>query len=139
MLKLHELVHTGVLTSGNSIIKRALLQLSNMCPINPLRLSYNYVSGEEHTSIKVKLKHSAKLVIIWATLWLTTRINPPLFSSSLSHTLSFVVNLDNIVGYFSVMYLKHIKVNTMSRLSSLRWVLNWRCILLLLLNLLLII
>ena len=76
-------------------------------------------------------------MIIWATLLQTPRINPPMLSSYLSHTLCFVVHSSNIVRYLSVMYLKHTKVNTMSWLSSLRWMLNWRC--LLLLNLLLII
>ena len=77
-------------------------------------------------------------MIIWATLWQTPRINPPLLSSSLSHTLCFVVHSSNIVGYLSVMYLNHAKVNVVSWLSILRWMLNWRC-LLIPLNLLLII
>ena len=60
ILKLHELVNTDTLTSGNGNIKRRLLLLSNMLPINPLRLGHNWVSREYHTVIEVKLKHSAK-------------------------------------------------------------------------------
>jgi len=102
-----------------------------MCPINPLRISYNWVSGEDHTSTEVKLKHSVKPMIIWATLWLTPRINPPLLPSSLSHTLSLVVHSSNIVGYLGAMHLKHTKVDVVSWMSSLRWKLNRRCLLLL--------
>ena len=66
MLKLHELVNTGALISGNGNgnVKRRLLLLSNMLPINPLRLSHNWVSGEYHTVIEVKLKYGAKMMII---------------------------------------------------------------------------
>ena len=124
MLKLHELVNTSALTSGNSNVKRRLLLLSNMLLINSLRLSHSWVSGEYHTMIEVKLKHSAKMMIIWTTLRLTPRINPPQLSSSLSYTLSLVIDSRNIIGYFSVMYLKHAKMDVVSWLSSLRWVLN---------------
>jgi len=64
MLKLHELVNIGVLTSGNGNVKRRLLLLSDRLPINPLRLSHNWVSGEYHTVIEVKLKYGAKMMII---------------------------------------------------------------------------
>ena len=128
MLKLHELVNTSALTSGNSNVKRRLLLLSNMLLINSLRLSHSWVSGEYHTMIEVKLKHSAKPVIIRVTLWLTPRINPPQLSSSLSHTLFLVINSSNIIGYCSAMYLKHTKVDDVSWQSSLRWVLNCRCL-----------
>jgi hypothetical protein len=124
MLKLHELVNTGELTSGNGNVKRRLLLLSNMLPINPLRLSHNWISREYHTMIEVKLKHSVKMMIVRTTLWLTPRISPPQLSSSLSYTLSFIINSSNIVRYYSAMYLKHTKVDDVSWQSSLRWVLN---------------
>jgi hypothetical protein len=124
MLKLHELVNTGAMTSGNGNVKRRLLLLSNMLPINPLRLSHNWVSREYHTVIEVKLKLSMKTMIIRTTLRLTPRISPPQLSSSLSHTLSFIINSSNIVRYYSAMYLKHTKVDAMSWQSSVRWVLN---------------
>jgi hypothetical protein len=138
MLKLHELVNTSELTSGNGNVNRRLLLFSNMLPINLLRLSHNRVPGKDHTSIEIKLKHSAKPVIIRETLRLTPGVNPPLLSSSLSHTLCLVVHSSNIVGYLGGMHLKHTIVNALCWLTSLRWVVNWRC-LLLLLNLLLII
>ena len=119
MLKLYKLIHTCTLTCSNINIKRGLLLLPNMIPVNPLRLSHNKISEEYHTVIEVKLKHSAKPMIIRATLRLTPRVNPPLLSGSLSYTLCLVVHSSNIVGYLSVMYLKHTKVNTVSWLSSL--------------------
>jgi hypothetical protein len=85
-----------------------------MLPVNPLRLSHNRVLRKDHTSIIVKLKHSAKPVIIRATLRQTPRVNPPLRSGSHSHTLSLVIDSDNIVGYLGAMHLKHTEVDAMS-------------------------
>jgi hypothetical protein len=95
-----------------------------MRPINPLRLRHNWVSREYHTVIEVKLKHSVKTVIIRAITRKTPRVNPPLLFGSLYHSLSLVVYSDNIVRCHSVTHLKHTIVNSLSWLSSLRWVLN---------------
>jgi hypothetical protein len=94
-----------------------------MCLINPI-IPHKWVFGKDHTSIIIKLKHSMKPMIIRATLWLTPRVNPTLLTGSLSHTLSLVVDSNNIVGYLGLMHLKHTKVDAVSKLSSLRWVLN---------------
>jgi hypothetical protein len=130
LLKLHDPIYPFALTNSNCFIERGLLQLSNMLPVNPLRFCYYWVSGEDHTSIIIKLKHSAKPMIIRIALWLTPRINPPLLFGSLSHTLSLVVYSSNIVGYLGSMHLKHTIVNALCWLTSLRWVVNWRCLLL---------
>ena len=77
-----------------------------MLLVDPLILSHNRVPGKDHTSIEIKLKHSAKPMIIRETLRLTPAVNPPLLSSSLSHTLRLVIHSSNIVGYLGGMHLK---------------------------------
>ena len=98
MLKLNERVYPNALTNSNCFIKRGLLQLSNMLLVDPLILSHNRVPGKDHTSIIVNLKHSVKPVIIRTTLRQTPRVNPPLLSGSLCHTLSLVIHTSNVIG-----------------------------------------
>jgi hypothetical protein len=63
--------------------------------------------------IEVKLEHSVKAVIIGAITRQAPRVNPPLLSGYLCHTLSLVVDSDNIVRSLSVASLKHTIVNAL--------------------------
>jgi hypothetical protein len=74
--------------------------------------------------IEVKLEQSVKVVIIRTVTRQTPRINPPLLSGPLCHTLSLIVDSDNIARSLNATRLKHTIVNALSWLSSLRWVLN---------------
>ena len=97
MLELHNLINPCMLTNGNSMIDGGLLQFSDVLPINPLRSDNHWVSGEDHTSAEVHMKHSVKAMIVLNPLQ-TSRIYPPLISSPLGHTLTTIINSSNIVG-----------------------------------------
>ena len=63
MLKLHDLIYPYMLTNSNSMINGGLLQISNVLPVNPLRLGNHWVPGEDHTGVVVHMKGYLKSMI----------------------------------------------------------------------------